>query len=864
MIWHSSSAEDVCSELIVDHKKGLSNGEAYSRTEKYGYNVISKIQKPTFLNRFFSQLKNKTVISLIIISFVSFLVSLAYEEVNSYSPLLIIAIVVINALISAYYIYSCDNTLDNLKKITNPSVSVLRDGILKSINSGELVPGDIIMLSEGDFIPADARIIESNEFRCNEVALTGIEVPADKNEDAILEEITVIENRKNMVFGGTNVAHGTAKAVVVATGLNTENGRTSAILQQTSEDKLPLEDSLNNIGKIVNSVIFVVCIFTFIIGMIQNFSAGNFASMTLRTLMNSVALAVAAIPEGLPAITTIVIAIGMHRILKDKIIVKDASAAELLGKTDILCCDKTGVFTRNKMQLSKIFDGNKLCDLENDSIDENSALILKLATACSTLNNDSTEKAIENACLAFNSMSLVDINALFPHITEIPFDIDRKTMTVITMINERPVAIVKGAPETVLPNCINCDAEAILELNTQLADEAYRNVCIAMRPLSEIPANPNSQDIENNLTFVGLLSLSDPPREGVVEEIEACDKAGIKTVMITGDSLNTAKAIARRIGILKDGDLCITGAELNEISDEELVGEIDKYSVFARVSSNDKLRLVKIWKQNKKIVTITGDSVEDADALALADVGCAIGKFGADAAKGNADIIISNNRFGSIVNAIKESRGLFSNIRKSVFYLFSCNIAEILTVFIGLLIFGTMPVTAVCLLWINLLTDCAPAISLSMESAEDICMHKKPLSSFGKIFDFKAVISISVQSILITVVTLISYSLGFDFGDSATAVTMAFATLGISQIFHCLNNKLEGSIFCKGLFSNRLMNYAVVITLFVMLFLIFTPAGAVFGLTLLKFNQFIIAFLLSLAIIPVTEATKLVLRKTKI
>lgn len=864
MIWHSSSSDEVCAELVVDHKKGLSNGEADSRMEKYGHNVISKIEKPTFLNRFLSQLNNKTVISLIIISLVSFLVSLVYEEVNSYSPLLIIAIVIINALISAYYIYSCDNTLDDLKMITNPSVTVLRDGILKSINSAELVPGDIVMLSEGDFIPADARIVESNEFRCNEVALTGVEVPVDKNEDAILEEITVVENRNNMVFGGTNVAHGTAKVVVVATGLNTENGRTSAILQQTSEDKLPLENSLNNIGKIVNSVIFVICIFTFIIGMIQNFSAENFASMTLKTLMNSVALAVAAIPEGLPAITTIVIAIGMHGILKDKIIVKDASAAELLGKTDILCCDKTGVFTRNKMLLSKIFDGNKICDLENDSIDENSALILKLATACSTLNNDSTEEAIEKACLAFNSMSLVDINALFPHIAEIPFDIDRKTMTVITMINERPVAIVKGAPEKVLPNCINCDTNAVLELNSQLADEAYRNVCIAMRPLSEIPANPNSQDIETNLTFVGLLSLNDPPREGVIEEIEACDKAGIKTVMITGDSPNTAKAIARRIGILKDGNLSITGAELNEMSDEELALEIDKYSVFARVSFKDKLRLVKIWKQNKKIVTITGDSVEDADALALADVGCAIGKFGADAAKGNADIIISNNRFASIVNAIKESRGLFSNIRKSVFYLFSCNIAEILTVFFGLLIFGTMPVTSVCLLWINLLTDCAPAISLSMERAEDSCMHKKPLSSFGKIFDLKSVISVSVQSVIIAVVTLISYSLGFDFGDSATAVTMAFATLGISQIFHCLNNKFEGSIFNKGIFSNRLMNYAVVVTLFVMLFLIFTPAGAVFGLKVLRFNQFILAFLLSLVIIPITEVTKLIFRKANL
>ncbi len=861
MIWHSSSSNDVLNELIVDDKKGLSNGEVDLRLETYGQNVISKIEKPTVLNRFLTQLKSKTVILLIFISIASFLVSLVYDEINSYSPLLIIAIVIVNALISSFYTYYCDNSLDNLKKITNPNVSVLRDGILKSVNSVELVPGDILMLSEGDYIPADARIIESNEFRCNEVALTGIEVPVEKNSDDILEEIAVIEERNNMVFSGTNVVHGTAKAVVVATGLNTEIGRTSTILQQTSEDKLPLEDTLKDIGKLANVAILIISVVVFFIGIIQNFSAENFASMTLKTLVNAIALAVAAIPEGLPAITTIVIAIGMQRILKDNIIVKDASAAELLGKTDILCCDKTGVFTRNKMILAKIFDGKNICDLENDGITENSSLILKLATACSTLRNDSTETAIEKACLAYNSMSLVDINALFPQLAVIPFDSDRKTMTVITMINERPVAIVKGAPETVVPKCNNCDIDSILQLNTSLADEAYRNVCIAMRPLDSIPANPNSFDIENDLTFVGLLSFDDPPREGVIEQIETCDIAGIKTIMITGDNLNTAKAVARRIGILKNDFLAITGAELNEMSDDELSKNIDKYSVFARVTPSDKLRLVKIWKQNKKIVTITGDSIEDSDALALADVGCAIGKYGTDVAKGNADIIISNNRFESVVNAIKESRGLFSNIKKAVFYLFSCNLAEIITIVLGLLIFRSMPVTAVCLLWINLLTDSAPVISLSMESAEDICMRKHPLSNLSRIFDAYSVISIVVQSVVIAAMTLVSYSCGFDFGDDVTAVTMAFATLGIAQIFHCINSKFEGSIFGKKIFSNRLMNYAVVITLFVMIFLIFTPAGYVFGLTVLNFKQFIIAFLLAFIIIPVSEILKFILKK---
>ena len=857
MIWHSTTPDEVLAELGVDHKTGLANGVADEKLKDYGKNVVTQTERPTFIQRFFSQLKSKVVIILIITALVSFVVSLMYDEVNSYSPLLIIAIVIINALISAYNIYRCDNTLDSIKQYTNPSATVLREGILKSVNAAELVPGDIIILETGDYVPADARIIESNEFRCNEAILTGAEIPVEKEADVVFEDITAITERSNMIFSGCSVVHGTAKAVVVSTGMNTEIGKTSVMLHETGEDKLPLQSQLDNLGRFVNILIFAVCVIVFIIGMIQNFSSGNFAGMTVQMLLNAVALAVAAIPEGLPAITTIVIAIGVHRILQDKIVVKDVSAAELLGKTDVICCDKTGVFTRNKMVLSKIFDGKKLIGVETEPLDETASMVLKLATACSTLENDSTENAIEKACLAYNSMSKQDINNMFPHITEVPFDSERKTMTVITMINERPFAIVKGAPETVIPNCINCKGEEILKLNEDLASDAYRIICIAMRPLSGIPANPTADDMEKDLAFVGLLGLNDPPRDGVVEEIAACDAAGIKTVMITGDNLNTAKSVARRIGILKDGTEAVTGAELNEMTDDELTQNIEKYSVFARVSPSDKLRIVRAWQQRKKIITITGDSVQDADALAQADVGCAIGRFGADVAKGNADIIIANNRFGSVVNAVRESRGLFSNIRKSVYYLFSCNFAEILVVLIGMLIFGMPPVAAVQLLWINLLTDCAPAISLSMEGAEQRVMSSKPLSSLGRIFDYKSAATVAVQSVFMTVMTLIALAMGNDFGDNTTAMTMAFATLGITQIFHCFNSKFEGTLINRQIFANRFMNISVGVTLFIMLFLIFTPAGALFGLNVLSFSQFIVCLALAFAIVPATELLKI-------
>ena len=862
MIWHSSDSASVLQTLEVDDKKGLANGVAYMRLEKYGRNDISKIKKPTFLNRFVSQLKSKIVIALMVTAVLSFAVSLIYNEKDFYSPLLIIAIAVINALVSAYHIHNCDNAIEAMKNITNSGATVLRDGIVKAVTSDELVPGDIILLEAGDYISADARIIECSEFRCNESAITGEDIPVEKRSDAVLDDIEPLDKRVNMVYSGSSVVHGSAKAVVVATGLNTEIGHTETIIQQTGEDRLPLEGELDTVGRVVNAAVLIVCAAVFVISMIQNFSSGTFASMTLKMLVNSVALAVAAIPEGLPAIATIVIAIGIQRIMHDSIIIKDAKALELLGKTDVICSDKTGVLTRNKMKLSRIYDGKIITDVENEPVGEVAAMILRLAAACSTLENDSTEYAIANACLAYNSMSEKDIEDMFPRISEIPFDSERKTMTTINMINERPFAIVKGAPEIIVPKCVDCDSEKILKINDELADEALRIVCIAMKPLDTIPANPNPEEIESGLTFVGLLGLIDPPRDESVKDIETCDNAGIKTVMITGDNLITAKAIARRIGILKDGTEAITGAELDEMTDEELAENIEKYTVFARTTPNDKLRIIKALKANKKTVAVTGDSVSDADALAAADVGCAIGRFGADVAKGNADIIITNNRFNSIVAAVRESRGLFANIKKSVHYLLSCNIAELAAMLFGTVIFRAFPLASVQLLWINLLTDCAPAISLSMERGEESVMKKQPCE-VGRLFDIKNTVSIAIQAVFIAAMTLISYAVGNKAGHSV-AMTMAFVTLGLSQIFHCYNNKSEASIINKNLFSNRLMNFANLLTMFLIVFLVLTPAGFVFSLTVLNASQFFTALLFAFLIVPLCEALKLIYKFTDV
>lgn len=860
MIWHSSSKTEVLAHFNVDDKKGLANSECEEKLEIYGQNIISNIERPKFLNLFFNQLKSKTVISLIIVAIISFVLSTVYNDVNSVSALLIIGIVLLNALISAYYTYNCQNTLDSIKSYTNPSITVLRDGIVKTINAADLVTGDIIILEEGDYVPADARIIECNEFRCNEFNLSGVEVPVEKNSDSVLDDITPLEDRSNMIFSGSSVVHGNAKAVVVATGLNTEIGKTSAILQQTGDEKLPLQNSLDSMGKIANAVILAVCGLVFIISLIQNFATDNFAHTTVKMLMNSVALAVAAIPEGLPTIAAIVIALGIKRILKDGIIIKNTDAVEVLGKTDILCCDKTGILTRNKMNVVKIFDGDKLCCLAENTPDEKILSVLKLATACTTLQNDSTEYAIEKACLTYNSMSLEDIEHIFPKISYVPFDSERKTMSVITMLNNKPLAIVKGAPETVVPKCLNCKAEEILKLNETLAGNGLRIVCIAIKELSELPANPTAEEIESGLVFVGLVALDDPPREGTVEDISACISAGITPVMITGDNLKTAATVARRIGILRDGTEAVSSEELSNMTNEELSENIEKYSVYARVTPADKLRIVKCWQTKGKTVTVTGDSLEDAESLGIADVGCAIGKYGADVTKGNADIIISNNRFHSVIKAIRESRGLLSNIRKSVFYLFSCNIGEMIVVLAGLLLFGCMPIAAVQLLWINLLTDSAPAISLSFEKAEKGVMKYEGYF-VSKVFGLKSAISLALQSMFIAVITLVSFSIGNDFGDTARGSTFAFAVLGLSQILHCFNCKFEGRIRFKKLFSNNFMNYSALITMFIIAFLLLTPAGVLFGLETLNVLQLIICLGIAFTVIPFTEIIKALTKK---
>lgn len=857
MIWHSSETEEVLKQLSVTKENGLANSVALERLEVYGKNTTASTNKISIFSRFLSQLKSKVVYFLIAVSIAYFAIDVIAGNGNFYFSFLIIAIVLLNALISALHLHKCDEALDEIKEAANPMVTVIRDNIEKQIPSEMLVPGDIILLNEGDYITADARIIESDGFRCNEAILSGEVVPVEKFSDITVEDITETTSRPNMVFAGCSVVHGWAKAVVVETGHNTEIGKQADIVRQTNSETLSINTTLEQSGKLINIIVLVLCILAFFIGVIINFDTEEFALDTVTTLLNSVALGISAMPESLPAISTIVIALGIKRMIDDNIIIKNTKALELLGKTEVICVDKTGILTKNNMELSCIFDGEQLIELSDDVISDKTAGVLQLATACSMLQNDSTETSIENACIKYLSLSREEIGNLFPRLSEIPFDSIRKSMTSINMISGKPVAIVKGAPEIVIPKCNVTDKDKLLEFYNSLTEKSYRVICIALKPLDEIPSSPVADEIECDLTFVGLICLNDTPQSDTVEAINTCNIAGINTIMITGDNILTAKAIAKRIGILTDDNQAITGEQLSKLSDEELTYNIEKYTVYARITPDDKVRIIQAWQRSGKVVAVTGNGFEDAEALSTADIGCTVGQYGDDVAIGNADVIIKDKNFSSIINAIRESRALFDNVKKAISYLLACNFGEVAAFIFGMIIFQTPPLVAVQLLWINLLTDCTSVISLTIENSEPNVMHKKPLTLTGHFFSRNALLNILSDSLVIAVLTLISYAIG---GQEAGS-TMAFTTLIMLQISHSFNMKTQQSLLKADFKSNKFMNFSSVLVLIISIFLVLTPAGAVFELTTLGFWQFVLSLLLAIVIIPISEVKKIAMFK---
>lgn len=853
MFYHTKSNEEVLSELNTSLKTGLSSEQVASLQEKFGKNVLKEKKKKSNIQRFFDQFKDAMIIILIIAAVISF--AIAVIEANPkefFEPALILLIVIINAVMGMMQESKAEKALDALKSMSAPHARVIRNGEEKIIDASELVPGDIIKLEAGDFIPADARILESVSLKSEESPLTGESVPSEKDANAVIPEDAPLGDRVNMLFSGCSVAYGTAIAVVTATGMDTEMGKIANLLDSETETQTPLQQKLAQLGKILGFVALGACAVIFVIGILNDIPP-------MEIFMTAISLAVSAIPEGLPAIVTIVLSIGVQRMVKRGALIRRLPAVETLGSASIICSDKTGTLTQNRMTLVKAyFEGKKIEEITENNSEEIKKLLM-FGTLCSDGSvvfsdgkeqhiGDPTETAIVLAAHK-NGMPKDELQTKYPRLAGIPFDSDRKLMSVVCDIEGKKVVIVKGAFDMMASRCLKGDTEKARNIVNALSEDALRVLAVGYKVIDEIPDNLTSENLENGLTFMGLLGMIDPPRPEAKAAVETCKKAGIKPIMITGDHIVTASAIARELGILNEGDIAITGAELDNMTDEELDMKVQHIAVYARVSPENKIRIVKAWQRRGQVVSMTGDGVNDAPALKAADIGCAMGITGTDVAKGAADMTLTDDNFATIVEAVREGRGIYANIKKVVGFLLGTNIGEVITVFVAMLLWHKTPLLSMQLLWINLVTDSLPAIALGMEAVESDVMEKNPKPKNEGIFAHGLGIRIFLQGLMFAILTLIGFKIGENAFGANGGQTMAFMILSLSQIVQSFNMRSEKSLFKIGPFTNKKLNQSALISIVLTLLVLFTPVSTAFGLIRLNLELYLIA--LGLIIVPV-------------
>jgi len=881
---HSQQVQEVLSALNTDQTKGLTSAQVAENTQKYGPNKLQEKKKKSTLARFFEQFKDVMIIILLIAAAISLGVAIydgvthGFNTIEMIEPFLILAIVLINAIMGVVQESKAEKALDALKNMSAPHARVIRDGVEKIIMSAELVPGDIIKLEAGDFVPADARLIQSVNLKSEESALTGESVPSEKFAYAEVKEKAPIGDRTNMVFSGCSITYGTALAVVTATGMDTEMGKIAGILANEEETKTPLQAKLAKLGSLLGLLVLGICLVMFLVQVIRDgFSFDNI----ITSFMSAISLAVSAIPEGLPAVVTIVLSIGVQRMVKRNAIIRRLPAVETLGSASVICSDKTGTLTQNRMTLVKTYvDGGEITDF-NGSADGETFKMLCYGSLCSdgkVTFEDGAEKHIgdptETAIvLAAHKAGGVqdELNAKSPRVGALPFDSDRKLMTTVNVIDGKPIAIVKGAFDVIADRTVKGDVEKARVACDKMSSDALRVLAVAYKELDLVPENPSFEELEYGLTFVGLVGMIDPPRPECKVAVATCRKAGIKPVMITGDHIVTATAIAKELGIYMDGDKAITGAQLDEMSDEELDREVRNISVYARVSPENKIRIVKAWQKKGEVVSMTGDGVNDAPALKAADIGCAMGITGTDVAKGAADMTLTDDNFATIVDAVKEGRGIFENIRKVVGFLLSTNLAEVLVVFISTVILGSIaglgnPFIPIQLLWINLVTDSLPAVALGMEAVESDIMQRKPKHKDESLFSHGLGTKIGLNGVLLTITTLVAYVLGAIIMKDASGAlnhtagsTMAFMVLAMSQLVQALNMRSSHSLFKVGFFSNKTMNLSLLACTALTAFVLFVPGVVtVFGMMTLTWWMYLVGLGLSLLPILVMEIAKAV------
>ena len=870
MMPYSQKADDLLKQLSTDKQNGLDSKEVLARREKYGENKLREKKKKSLLQRFLDQFKDAMILILIAAAVISFAVVCTEKNWGElFEPALIVVIVILNAVMGVYQEGKAEKALDALKGMSAPHARVIRDGGEKIIDASDLVPGDIIRLEAGDFIPADARLLHSVGLKSEESALTGESVPSDKDYLAEINEGAPLGDRCNMVYSGCSITYGTASAVVTATGMDTEMGKIANLLDSEEDAQTPLQHKLAQLGKYLGVVALAACGIIFAVGLIYGIPV-------LEIFMTSVSLAVSAIPEGLPAIVTIVLSIGVQRMVKKNALIRKLPAVETLGSASVICSDKTGTLTQNRMTLTKAYlDGHSdTDDITTDNNDDIKKLLMYGTLCCDGSVvfsgdkeqhiGDPTETAIVLAAHK-NGMPKDALNKKYPRLAEIPFDSDRKLMTTVNRIEGRNVVIVKGAFDMMMPRCTSGDLETAKKMTESMSRNALRVLAVAFREIDEVPENPTSDQLENDLTFMGLVGMIDPPRPEAKAAVEICRHAGIKPVMITGDHVVTASAIAKEIGIMQEGDRAITGAQLDDMTDSELDSSVEKISVYARVSPENKIRIVKAWQRRDQIVSMTGDGVNDAPALKAADIGCAMGITGTDVAKRAADMTLTDDNFATIVDAVREGRGIYANIKKVVGFLLGTNIGEIITVFLAMILWHKTPLLSMQLLMINLVTDSLPAIALGMEPVEPDVMEHKPKPKNEGIFSNGLGIRVVLQGIMFAILTLI----GFWTGDHVTGTleggqTLAFMVLSLSQIVQAFNMRSDRSLFKIGFFKNHKLNWAALASLAIVLIVLFTPVRTAFGLAVLPMKLYILGaglILVPLAVMELSKAFGLVKHK---
>lgn len=871
IVWHVKSEKEVEEILSTSLEKGLSSNEALERLERYGPNELEQKGRKSIWAMFIEQFKDFMIVILIVAAVISGVLGEVADAA------IILAIVILNAILGVIQENKAEESLEALKKMSAPNAKVRRDGRPNLISSTELVPGDIVILETGDLVPADIRLVETSNLKIQEAALTGESVPVDKDSQVLEAEDVPLGDRINMAYSGSVVTYGRGRGVVVETGMATQMGQIAEMIQTEEGVKTPLQKRLDVLGKTLGIAALAICAIIFLVGIL-------YGKDVFIMFLTSVSLAVAAIPEGLPAIVTIVLAIGVQRMAKRNAIIRRLPAVETLGSATVICSDKTGTLTQNKMTVERLYFNGQYIDVEKLRLEENSGLetLLDIGILCNDSQvredeagelktiGDPTETALVDLGLKLG-IDKRSLDGKYPRLDEVPFDSDRKLMTTVHENDGQMRSYTKGAPDELLSKCtkilINGQVqeltseliEKVQNANGEMASNALRVLGMAYKDLDKMPEEQEKQELlENDMIFVGLMGMIDPPRPEAREAVKLCKRAGIKPVMITGDHKVTAIAIARDLGILEKDDEAITGAELEEMSDEELKERVKHYSVYARVSPEHKVRIVRAWQEWKQIVAMTGDGVNDAPALKRSDIGAAMGLVGTDVAKEASDMVITDDNFATVVSAVEEGRIIFANILKSIQFLLSCNVGEVLLLFIATMFNWETPLLPIHILWVNLVTDSLPALALGVEPAEKDIMDRKPRDPEGKIFDKGMIRRVVYQGLMVALLSLTAFKIG-ERVDTVTGQTMAFAVLAFSQLIHAYNVRSNTkSIFNIGLFSNRRLLGATAVSVLLQLAVLLIPAlNKLFKVTSLDAVHWLIVLALSFVPILIVEVVKL-------